>query len=103
MPGMSSVAPLQSLSTASHVSGDFITPPMQTRPPALHTNAPALQRVPTIAPVCVFVQPLKSPDGQHAWLSQLSVSASSVVPLQSLSRESHTSGAGPIDPRHVST
>src|SRR5262245_5111829 len=88
-----SMTPSQSLSLASQISCTGLTPPTQESTPPLHWSTPGLHS-PTFEPQAVptFITPL------------------SMLPSQSLSLPSHTSGTGVIGleqvqapPAHTST
>src|SRR4051812_39717840 len=76
-----SLTPSQSLSLPSQISGVGLTPPTQESTPALHWSVPGLHS-PTLLPQAVptFITPL------------------SMLPSQSLSSPSQTSGVGSLAP-----
>ena len=87
-PITSSTRPLQSSSPPPQVSAVGRMPGTHSRPPAPHANRPLVQ-LPT---------PQRPLAGQHAVFTP---GTSSTVPLQSVSRPSHSSGDGPWKPTHV--
>src|SRR4051812_7929479 len=83
-PGRSSVAPLQSLSTPSHVSGLGPTPPTQVSAPLEHAITPAVH-----GPIPHL------PEGQQATAEP---GTSSMIPLQSSSMPLQASTPGSTSP-----
>src|SRR5262249_17992632 len=82
--GSLSMRPSQSLSSPSHFSSVGAVPPWHTSAPLTHASVPG-RHSPTSEP--------------HGWPTPTGMSSG--VPLQSLSRPSHTSGLGLIAPTHT--